>query len=60
MVGKAKGHEKGVGDGAGAEDRRHDHVADEACDARDERQPANRGNAPDHAAKLPRGGSLCS
>ena len=49
MVGQPEGDEEGVGHGAGAEHRRHDHVADEAGEARDEGQPADRGDAPDHA-----------
>ncbi len=49
MVGKAEGNEKGVGHRAGAEDCRHDHVADKTREARDEREPADGGNAPDHA-----------
>ena len=32
----------------GAEDCRHDHVADKAGEARDEREPANGGDASDH------------
>ena len=49
MVGQPEGDEEGVGHGARAEHRRHDHVADEAGEARDERQSADRGDAPDHA-----------
>ena len=49
MVGQAEGDEEGVGDGAGAENGGHDHVADEAREARDERQPADGGDAPNHA-----------
>ena len=49
MVGQAEGDEEGVGQGAGAEHRRHDHVADEAGDAGDERPPADGGDALDHS-----------
>ncbi|ODS01638.1 hypothetical protein AUC69_05025 [Methyloceanibacter superfactus] len=49
MVGQAEGHEEGVGHGPGAENGGHDHVTDEAREARDEREPADGGDAPDHA-----------
>ncbi len=49
MVGEAERDEKGVGHGPRAKDCRHDHVADKAGEARDEREPADGGNAPDHA-----------
>ena len=49
MVGQPEGDEEGVGHRARAEHRRHDHVADEAGQARDQRQSADRGDAPDHA-----------
>ena len=49
MVGQPEGDEEGVGHRAGAEHRRHDHVADEAGQARDQGQSADRGDAPDHA-----------
>ncbi len=48
MVGQAEGDEKGVGHGPGAEHGGHDHVAQEAGEAGDEREPANGGDAPDH------------
>ena len=49
VVGKAEGDEKGVGDRACPEDRRHDHVTDKAGKARDQRQTADGGDAPNHA-----------
>jgi hypothetical protein len=48
MVGKPESDEEGVGDRPGAQDRGHDHVADEAREARDERKPANGGDTSDH------------
>ena len=48
MVGQAEGDEEGVGHGACAEHRGHDHVADEARDAGDERLPTDGGDALDH------------
>ena len=48
MVGQAEGDEEGVGHGACAQHRGHDHVADEARDAGDERPPADGGDALDH------------
>ena len=49
MVGEAESDEKGVRHRPRAKDCRHDHVADKAGEARDEREPADGGNAPDHA-----------
>ena len=48
MVGQPESDEEGIGHRPGAEDRGHDHVADEAGEARDEREPANGGDASDH------------
>ena len=48
MVGQAEGDEEGVGHRACAKHRGHDHVADEARDAGDERPPADGGDALDH------------
>src|SRR5262249_1478571 len=49
VVGKPERDEEGVGQRPCAEHRRHHDVAQEAGEARDEREPADRGNASDHA-----------
>ena len=48
MVGQAKGDEKGVGDRAGAQDRRQHDVAEKAGNARKQRIAADRENPLDH------------
>ena len=48
MVRQPEGDEEGIGDGPGAENGGHHHIANETREARYERQPADGGNAPDH------------
>ena len=48
MVGQPEGDEEGVGHRSGAEDRGHDHVTNEAGEARDEREAADSGDTSDH------------
>ena len=48
MIGQPECDKKSVGDRPGAEDRRHNDVADETGDAGSEREPADGEDAPDH------------
>ena len=48
VIGQPKRDEERIRDGSGAEDRRHDHVAQEPRDPRDQGEAANREDALDH------------
>ena len=50
MVWQTESDEERIGDGPGAEDRGHDHIPDKAREARDEREPADGGDAPNHVS----------
>ena len=52
MVGKPQRHEKGVGHGPGAEDRRKHDVAREPCDPRQKGIAADGENSPEHPLLL--------
>ena len=53
MIGQPQRHEEGVGDRAGAEDRRQHDVARKAGDARQQREAADREDASDHGPLVP-------